>query len=306
MKLGFFNENHKERVGDDVLMNFQKTLFLSIFLLFTFQSVYAVSLAEQFKQVGYVEICNKKPEAETFDSLYASFDDFIEFLQKNQVWAQKLYSVKERFIRSKDRDFYSTDFFGLYDDSEKEGRSQISFYYSPHFHAFICSHYPEFNQVPVITHFLEACYALQKPYEDLIEETAMELGLERIFTSKYSHPPILFKVIKYFPSYTGIKPHYDGTAFSFFLDSTDNESLLLSPYHPSLTVEDFATPLREFSNSILLIPGTLVTEYSINPTPHIVVRSGKIRYATIAFAMRPNYSPPKNEFFSLPGFARNF
>ncbi len=133
------------------------TLSLLIFLLFAFQSLCAIPFAEQFKQAGYLEICNKNHGTATFDSLYAHFDELIEFLQTNPVWAQKLYSAKERFIRSKDRNYYSTDFFGFYDESEREGRSQIAFYYSTHFHEFICSHYPEFNQVPEIIRFFEVC-----------------------------------------------------------------------------------------------------------------------------------------------------
>ncbi len=265
------------------------------------QSLCATPLAEQFKRTGYVEICDKKPAAEMFDSLYAHFDNLIEFLQVNPVWAQKLYSAKERFIRSKDRNYYSTDFFGFYDESERKGRSLISFYYSTHFHEFICSHYPEFNQVPELIRFFEACQEIQKPYGNLFDKAAAELGLETIFSSK--HPPILLKVVKYFPSYIATRPHYDGTAFSLFLDSTDNQSLLLSIYKSSFTVDDFSSPLRKFSqNSILLIPGMLLTEFSIYPTPHIVAQSGKIRYATIAFAMRPNYMPQRIEVSPLPSF----
>ncbi|WP_068469925.1 hypothetical protein [Candidatus Protochlamydia phocaeensis] len=287
----------------------RKTVFLGIFLLFAFHSLWAIPLAEQFKQTGYVEICNKEHGTATFDSLYASFDELIEFLQTNPVWAQKLYAAKERFIRSKDRHYYSTDFFGFYDESKREGRSQISFYYSTHFHEFICSHYPEFNQVPEIIRFFDACHEIQKPYGNLFDEAAAELGLEAIFSSEYGQPPILFKIIKYLPSYFATRPHYDGTAFSLFLDSTDNQSLLLSPYKSSFTVEDFSSPLREFSrgdnqNSILLIPGVLLAEFSIYPTPHIVVQNGKIRYATVAFAMRPNCIPQKTEFSSLPDFKR--
>jgi hypothetical protein len=291
----------------DKFMIFRKTLLLWIFLLFAFQSLCAISLAEQFQQEGYLEICDKKHGSATFDSLYTYFDDLIEFLQENPVWTQKLYSAKERFIRSKDRAYYSTDFFGFYDESKKEGRNHISFYYSTHFHEFICSHYPEFNRVPEIIRFFEACSEIQKPYGNLFDEAAAELGLETLFSSKYDHPPILFKVIKYLPSYTATKPHYDGTAFSLFLDSTDNQSLLLSPYKSSFTVADFFSPLREFprgrnQNSILLIPGVLLTEFSIYPTPHIVTHNGKIRYATIAFAMRPNYLPQRTEFSPLPNF----
>lgn len=283
----------------------QKIIFLWIFHLFAFQSLCAISLAEQFKQTGYLEIYNKRHGTKTFDSLYAYFDEFIEFLQINPVWAQKLYIAKERFIRSKDRNFYSTDFFGFYDESKKEGRRQISFYYSIHFHEFVCSHYPEFNKIPEIIHFFEACLEVQKPYGNLFDKVAAELGLETIFNSEYNHPPILFKVIKYLPSYIATRPHYDGTAFSLFLDSTENQSLLLSPYKSSFTNEDFSFPLREFSrgynqNSILLIPGVLLAEFSIYPTPHIVISSGKIRYATVAFAMRPNYIPQKSEFSPLP------
>ncbi len=271
-------------------------------LLFTFQPLCAIPFAEQFKHAGYVEICDQKQHAKTFNSLYASFDEFIEFLQTSPVWVQKLYIAKERFIRSKDRNYYSTDFFGLYDDSKKEGRGQISFYYSTHFHEFICSRYPEFNHVPEIIRFFEACLEIQKPYGNLFEKVAAELGLKTIFSSVYGQPPILFKVVKYFPSYIARTPHYDGTAFSLFLDSTDNESLLLSPYQSSFTVDDFSSPKREFSNSILLIPGVLLTEFSIYPTPHIVVHRGKIRYATIAFAMRPHYVPQKTEHSPLPNF----
>lgn len=288
-------------------MIIQKTLFLWTFLLFAFQSFCATPLAEQFKQAGYLEICDKKHGAETFDSLYAYFDELIEFLQMNPVWAQKLYSAKERFIRSKDRNYYSTDFFGFYDESQRKGRSQISFYYSTHFHEFVCSHYPEFNQVSQIIRFFEACYEIQKPYANVFDETAAELGLETIFSSQYGHPPIILKVIKYFPSYIATRPHYDGAVFSLLLDSTDNESLLLSRYKLSFTVDDFSCPVREFpreynQNSILLIPGVLLAEFSIYPTPHIVTQSGKIRYATIAFAMRPNYTFQKNEFSPLVDF----
>jgi hypothetical protein len=287
-------------------MRVRKTLFLWIFLLFSFQALYALPLAEQFKQAGYLEICNKEHGTVTFDSLYAYFDEFIEYLQTNPVWVQKLYSAKERFIRSKYRSYYSTDFFGFYDDSKRKGRNQISFYYSIHFHEFICSHCPEFNQIPEIILFFEACRAIQKPYGNLFEEAAAELGLE-IFSLDYGSPPILFKVIKYLPSYIATCPHYDGTAFSLFLDSTDNQSLLLSPYKSSFSIDDFSSPLRNFpqesnQNSILLIPGVLLAEFSIYPTPHIVVQSGKIRYATVAFAMRPHCIPQKNEFSSLPNF----
>lgn len=282
-------------------MKVRNAFYHWIFLLFAVRSSCETPLAEQFKRNGYVEICNENHTAAAFDSLYATFDEFIEFLQANPVWAQKIYSAKERFIRSKDRNYYSTDFFGFYDESKRAGRSQISFYYSTHFHEFICSRYPEFNQAPEIIRFLESCHAIQKPYGNVFDEAAAELGLETIFSSKYGQPPILLKVVKYFPSYIAIRPHYDGTAFSLFLDSTDNQSLLLSPYKSSFTVDDFFSPAREL-NSILLIPGVFLTEFSIYPTPHIVAQSGKIRYATIAFAMRPNYIAQKIEYPLLPNF----
>lgn len=282
----------------------RKSLFLWIFFLFATQPLCSTPLIEQFKHAGYVEICDKKHGAEAFDFLYASFDELIEFLQTNPVWAQKLYSAKERFIRSKEKNYYSTDFFGFYDESERKERSQISFYYSTHFHEFISSRYPEFNQAPEIIRFFETCLKIQKSYGNLFDEATAELGLETIFSSKYESVPILFKVIKYLPSYIATRPHYDGTAFSLFLDSTDNQSLLLSPYKTSFMIDDFASPLGGFprERSILLIPGALLTEFSIYPTPHIVAQSGKIRHATIAFAMRPNYTPQKIQLSPLPSF----
>jgi hypothetical protein len=280
-------------------------LFLYIFFLFIFQTLGATTLLEEFQQVGYKEFCDKNHGTETYDTLYAYFDELIEFLQANPVWAQKLYIAKEHFIRSKDKNYYATDFFGFYDESKKVGRSQISFYYSIHFHEFICRRYPEFKQVSQVIRFFEFCREIQKPYENVFNQAATELGIETIFD--LGQVPILFKVIKYFPLYVAARPHYDGTAFSLFLDSTDNESLLLSAYKPTFLVNDFSPAVRIFSreryqNSVLLIPGTLLTEFSIYPTPHIVVQSGKLRYATIAFAMRPYHVAQKNEFSALPSF----
>lgn len=64
-------------------MILQKFFFLWVLLLFSFQSLCTLPLAEQFKQVGYLEICDKKHGAATFDSLYAYFDELIESLQTN-------------------------------------------------------------------------------------------------------------------------------------------------------------------------------------------------------------------------------
>ncbi len=287
-------------------MFIQKTLFTLILFLFT-QSIFTTSLKEQFSEAGYVELWDHNHGSATYDSLYASFDDLITFLQANPAWAQKLYSAKERFIRSEKRNYYSTDFFGFYDESEREGRNQISFYYSAYFHDFIFSHYQEFKQVPQVIKFFESCFAIQQATRNVFNEAAVQLNVEDIFSSQYVHPPILLKVVKYFPSYSVSRPHYDGTAFSLFLDSTDNLSLLLSTYRSEFTVDDFSSPLRKVSrsehhNSILLIPGTCLIEFSLYPTPHIVEQSGKIRYATIAFAMRPNYTFQKNNFSILPNF----
>lgn len=279
---------------------------VGFFILFaSVQQSCALPLVDRFKQVGYVEMCNEKHGAETFDRLYAYFDEFIDFLQANQVWMQKLYCAKERFIRSADRAYYATDFFGFYDESKREGRNQVSFYYSILFHDFICSRFSEFNKVPEIMRFFESCREIQQAYESLFVEASVELGSD-VFSSKKG-VPILFKVIKYFPSYCATRPHYDGTALSLFLDSTDTASLMLSPYKSTFTVEDFSSPLRMFSrehkqNSMVLIPGTQLKEFGVYPTPHIVVQSGKVRYATIAFAMRPDYIFQKNDFSALPNF----
>lgn len=275
-----------------------KTFFV---LIASFQTLYQIPLREEFSQSGYLEIHGQKLPKEIFDALYAKFDNFIDFLEKNPVYAQKIYNAKERFLRTKERNFYSTDFFGFYNESKRKGRHQISFYYSPHFHTFISSRFPELTAVPQISRFLEICLEIQKPYRNLFKEAAAELGLETIFDSEHGEIPILFKVVKYLPSYIATRPHYDGTTFSLFLDSTDNGSLLLTPYKGSFCVNDFFSPLHD-ETSMLLIPGTLLSEFFIYPTPHIVRQSGKTRYAAVAFAMRPNYTAPKTRYSSLPTF----
>jgi hypothetical protein len=135
----------------------------------------------------------------------------------------------------------------------------------------------------------------------LFDEVADSIGLN-IFSSDNGHPPILLKVIKYLPDYNPTRPHYDGSAFTLFLDSTDFQSLLLSPYRSVFDIEDFSSPVRECANSILIIPGTFLTEFSIYPTPHIVVKSGKTRHAVVAFAMRPHYISQKIDLSPLPNF----
>lgn len=285
-------------------MNIKQILlrYISIFLLS--QSIYPTFLAEQLQKKGYLEICNNHG-TKTFDLLYLYFDELIDFLQANPKWSEKLYLAKERFIRSKEKAYYSTDFFGFYDESANQTRSQISFYYSIFFHEFIKTRYPEFQKAPKLLQFLEACLQLQKSCAQIFSNVAADLGAEAIFSS--GQPPILFKVVKYLPSYKATKPHYDGTAFSMVVDSTNNQSLLVSPYKDSLTIQDFSAPIRRYcrsenQNSSLLIPGTLLSEFSIYPTPHIVISDGNTRYATIACAMRPHYIHPKKTFSPLPIF----
>lgn len=274
-----------------------------IFVICFFGFLYANPVAEKLKQSGYIEIYDRNHSVETFNLLYDSFDQLIDFLEQNPTWNQKLYIAKERFIRSKDRDYYSTDIFGFYNESGKGKIGQISFYYSSCFHEFVCCYYPEFKQAPEIMNFFQLCLEIEKAYGHLFIDTANELGLSTIFSSRYkASPPILLKVVKYLPSYSIVRPHYDGSVFSLFLNSTDDTSLFLSPYKSPLKIDDFYSPLRENANSFLVIPGAFLSEFSIYPTPHIVAQSGKIRYATIAFAMRSDYTFPKVEFSSLPNF----
>jgi len=94
-------------------MLIQKILCTLILFVST-QSICTTSLKEQFNQVGYVEMCDKDNGVATYDYLYACFDDLITFFQANPAWAQKLYVAKERFIRSQNKHYYSTDFFGFY------------------------------------------------------------------------------------------------------------------------------------------------------------------------------------------------
>lgn len=289
-------------------MLIKHTMWLQILLVCTSQITHTLSLTDQFQQKGYVEFYDQHHGTAAYDELYAQFDQFITFLQTHTNWVQKLYIAKERFIRSKQRNYYSTDFFGLYDESTKEDRRQIAFYYSIHFYEFLCTYYPELISIPEITEFLECCRTIQEPYGSIFTQVVTDLGIPTIFSSEFGEqPPILLKVIKYLPSYYATKPHYDGTALTLLLDSTDNDSLLLALYQSSLTPNDFSAPIRQFirslhQSSILLIPGTLLAEFSINPTPHIVTGSGHTRYATIAFAMRPNHIAAPHEFFPLASF----
>lgn len=212
--------------------------------------------------------------------------------------------AKKSFIQSKERNIYSTNFFGFYDESQTKERRQISFYYCIHFDTFISSNYPELKTIKPISDFLKACNKIQQHYPTIFNQAAVACEIKTIFTPYQETPPLLLKVVKYLPSYRATKPHYDGTVFSLFLNSTDNEVLHLCPYKNSFNINNFITPIRKkLHNSILLIPGILLEEFSILPTPHIVTHNNKNRYATIAFAMRPNYTTfCKQQLSPLPEY----
>jgi hypothetical protein len=259
----------------------------------------------EFRQTGYIEIGVHKPSKITFETLYADFDTLVETLQTHPQCLQKLYIAKERFIRTKAQRDYGTDFFGFFDESTQQGRSQVAFYYAREFHDFLLQFYPELKQEAPLILFLNDCFALvQDPAEGILEAVTAQLGLDALFKANRVDFPLLLKVVKYHPDYKATKPHYDGTAFSLFLDSTDNNSLLLSPFKPSFSVADFEVPLRYFppEASMLLIPGSLMTDYSLFPTPHLVMGSGLTRYAAIVFCMRPPFPSQKVELPALPTF----
>lgn len=263
------------------------------------------SLKEAFNQDGYWEICDEQHGSQTYDVFYEKFEEVIVFLEKNPRWKQKLDEAKERFIRSKDKACYGTDICGFYEESKT--RQQIAFYYSAHFHRFIVNQYKEFNKAPVLLHFLEACHAIEKRYDEIIQSAFNSLSIEPSGFLEDLKAPRILKVIKYLPSYYPIMPHYDGSIFSFLLDSTDATSLLLSPYKSSFVREDFKVPERTFlrkedQNSILLLPGAFLKQLGINPTPHVVVQSGKTRYATVLFVMRPGVSSSQIANTALPYF----
>lgn len=280
-------------------------VILTSILFLTSPWIYPESLKESFKQRGYVEICDEQHGAKDYDALYELLDEVILFLDKQPFWKQKLYEVKERFIRSKDRAHYATDFFGLYDESKT--RQQIAFYYSVHFHRFILDRYPEFYKARPLICFFETCYRLSKSYDLIFTEAFKDLNIESLFSLEAQKSSILFKVIKYLPSYCPTKPHYDGSVLSLLVDSTDSSALLLSPYKSLFLVEDFHKPARKFlrkedQNSMLFIPGSFLKTFDIDPTPHVVIQSKKTRYAAVCFSMSPYICSSNIQNTALPYF----
>ncbi|MGZ6255024.1 MAG: hypothetical protein ACXWL5_03485 [Candidatus Chromulinivorax sp.] len=286
----------------------KKNLFLLLFFIIsTIKLLSATTLYEKLDTMGYAEISNEQLQQFSYDDLYVYFDQLIDFLNTNSWWKQKLYVAKERFIRSKSSNFYGTHFFGFYDESKKINDCQIYFYYCFHFHQFLYACYPEIKEIWQIDRFLQACSHIEKACNFVFNQTVQDLQLPDIFASEYNQPPTLLKIIKYLPAYVPSKPHYDGTTFTLFLDSTDNQALLLSPYKLSFTIDDFFVPERMYARSshqrsVLLILGSLLTDFLLYPTPHIVLSSGKSRYATVAFAMKPYYVAQKIELSDLPEF----
>lgn len=297
----------------DPLYDHSMMIIKSFSLIFLSSFIYTISttspIAELIKNHGYAELYDGAHGTQVYDELYSCFDELIAFLHSNPSWAHTLYCARERFIRTTYKNYYSTDFFGFVDESSKKDRSQISFYYATHFDDFMCKHYPECHQVAQINRFFKLCRAIQQPYNEIFRAAAHDLGIKNMFNAATKQLPIILKVIKYLTHYHITRPHYDGAALALFLDSTDNQSLLLCPYHSSYKSDDFSVPTRQFhrslhSNSIILIPGIFLTEWDIYPTPHIVMPSGSIRYATVAFAMRENYASKPIPFSPLVSIKR--
>jgi len=274
-------------------------------LLFTC-FLHANPLLKDFEEKGYSEIVNEKQGSVFYDQLYRSFDRMIGRVTKDSSLRKKLAMAKNRFWKTELGQFYATPFVGYGDDSKLSYRKLYYFYYSTDFHDFLKVQYPEILENLDIREFLTLCREITVSSMSIFERTREELSVGALLDSPFNRLPLLLKIVKYLPGSSTV-PHFDASAFSLFLDSTDHQSLLLAPYKETIEVFDFFVPPRQyprlaFSSSSLLIPGKFLQgqEPYINPTPHAALRNDSIRYSVIAFCVVPFKQPVNGSLPSMP------
>lgn len=276
-------------------------LILSIF------SLEASQLLPGLQQRGYVEICNETHGAESFDNLYLAFDAFIKFVDTHSEARKKLAAAKSQFWDTDIGKFYGTPFVGYADESKLTHRKLYYFYYSSDFHNFLLTRYSKIMQgSPEILQFLDLCRAITNSSIEMFGNAIEELAIDPLFSSTENRLPVLLKVVKYLPASCTVA-HFDASALTLMLDSTDLDSLVFSPYMETIASSDFFAPSRQYSRSVqssscLLISGKFLTakDIPINPTPHAALRKDTIRHAAIAFALIPYYQSGRLDLPLLP------
>jgi|GEM_PF-4217665 len=128
--------------------------------------------------------------------------------------------------------------------------------------------------------------------------------MSRLLPPGSQRTPIVFKLIKYYPSRIrfGTDPHYDKSVFSLLLHADDRKvSYRLGEWRPGpVQCSTLLAPIdypgdAEKSNDAVLIAGAMLRASGmsdIGPTPHMVlpVAGNRPRHSIIAFLVAPGFN----------------
>lgn len=263
-------------------------------------------LPELLKNRGFKELPNRLMLKQDYRELYKSFDDFIELIENNPEFAQKVHDLESRFLGNKTQKARYCSAPPSYRDPRHHSTKRFDKIYFQ----FIREHYDlvkeEFRGIAGAHKFIESMRYLDESSKIMFKKMLPKVeahypGFTEKVMGKHSELTVISKIVRYRRGDTphwGTTPHVDKSALSLILDSDDHDddSLWLCEDTSNPTMEGIKKPARIHSHkddrsSALVIPGAACVKAGIDlkPTVHGVAPiTTPFRHAVISFLLIPD------------------
>jgi hypothetical protein len=252
------------------------------------------------RSTGYYEFSNRHLSKEFYADIYASFESFLQEIDENPLLYDLLKKAETDFVMREEFNYLGKSPVGLIGSDKSGKKDKIYYHFSKELLEFFKSSFPEIleNRIcfDLFSKLSEVSAISNRYFKEYIEQLKDVFPTLPAVMLKNGDLPIIIKVIRYEVNlkYVG-SPHYDYSGLTLMLDNSDVgvESLVLTPYSENLNWDEFHRPLRTASgglSSTLLIPGLglYLSGIDLMPSPHVVLKRKKIRYALLAFGMVPD------------------
>lgn len=264
------------------------------------------NLPDLLKNKGFQELPNQLVLKQDYRELYKSFDDFIELMETNQEFAQKVHDLESRFLGEKAQKARYCSAPPSYRDPRHHSTKRFDKIYFQ----FIREHYDlvkdEFRGIAAAHKFIESMRYLDESSKIMFKKMLPKIeerypGFTEKVMGKHNDLTVISKIVRYHKGDTvqwGTTPHVDKSALSLILDSDDhdNDSLWLCENTTNPTIDGIKKPIRSYAHrddcsSALVIPGAALVKAGIDlhPTVHGVAPITKpFRHAVISFLLVPD------------------
>lgn len=267
-----------------------------------------ISFGDQFARSGFVELGNIKTKQIDYNRLYENFDRFIDAMNSDPLFSQKMFDMESAFLAETGRKSRYCSAPPSYRDPRKNTTKRFSKIYFQFIKEFydICSIYNALPQNPQALEFLKQMRTIDHISKQMFLQVLEGLekdypGITKRVHGKHSELTVITKIVRYEETESGLwgtTPHVDKSALSLILNSDDanDESLWLCEDVDKPMMYKLHKPLRYFSQSadhtsVILIPGAacLKMDIPLKPTVHGVAPITKpFRHALISFLLIPD------------------